>query len=364
MQAYWDRIQRDAVSGTLNVAWSTVDVDFQHQFRIGDRQEFIYGLAYRFSGAADAGDVPGSSNTTVRTDDNIYSAFLQDQIALVKDRLTLTLGSKFENNSFTGFEWEPSARLLWTPNSRQTVWAAVSRAVRTPDVLEHSGTGAVREGASEFVQFVGNSALDSEDLVAYEAGCRAQVASNFSLDFAAYYNVIRRLGVATPGAPVAGPVPGTLALPIEFLNGMQGYAYGAEAGGDLKISEWWRLRTAYTFLKLRLHTTANLSPAFKAFYEDTAEQSPNNQVYLQSSWDLPRNIQFDLIGRYVEALHGFTPEVPSYISLDARLAWRPRSDLELAVTGQNLLDNHHAEFGGSPSVQVRRSVYATISFSW
>jgi iron complex outermembrane receptor protein len=364
LQAYWDRVQRDAVSGTLNVAWSTVDVDFQHHFRIGERQEFNYGLEYRFSGAADAGDVPGSSNTTVRTDDSIYSAFLQDQIALVEDRLTLTLGSKFENNSFTGFEWEPSARLLWTPSPRQTAWAAVSRAVRTPDVLEHSGTGAVPQSATEFVQFVGNSALQSEDLVAYEAGYRAQVTSNLSLDVASYYNVIRHLGVATPGAPVAGPAPGSAELPIEFLNGMQGTAYGAEVGGDLRISEWWRLRTAYTFLKTRLNTTANLSPAFRAFYEDTAEQSPNNQVYLQSSWDLPGNIQFDLIGRYVEDLHGFSPEVPSYISLDARLAWRPRSDLELAVTGKDLLDNHHPEFGGSPSVQVRRSVFATITYTW
>ena len=115
---------------------------------------------------------------------------------------------------------------------------------------------------------------------------------------------------------------------------------------------------------MRLHTTANLSPAFKAFFEASDEQSPNNQVYLQSSWDLPNNIQFDLMGRYVEGLSGFTPEVPSYISLDARLAWKPRPGLELAVVGQNLLDNHHAEYGGSPSVEIRRSVYATIAYTW
>jgi iron complex outermembrane receptor protein len=364
LQAYWDRIQRDSASRVLDLAWSTYDVDFQHQFPIGDRQKFIYGLGFRFNGASSAAASSTLSHTTVRTDDSIYSAFVQDQIALVKDRLTLTLGSKFENNSFTGFEWQPSARLLWTPTPRQSAWAAVSRAVRTPDVLEHSGTGILPATNTQFIRLVGNSGLESEDVLAYEAGYRAQLTSAFSLDIAAFYNVINHLGIVTVATPSVGPTAGSTVFPIGFENGLQGTSYGVEVGGDLKISEWWRLRGAYTFLKTRLDADKRFSPALRSLYQAPAEQSPNNQLYLQSSWDLPNNVQFDLIGRYVEELHGFTPHVPGYISLDARLAWDPRSDLELAVVGQNLLDNHHPEFSGAPAVEIRRSVYASVTYRW
>jgi len=45
----------------------------------------------------------------------LFSAFVQDQITLVEDTLSLTLGSKFEHNDHTGFEVQPTARFLWTP---------------------------------------------------------------------------------------------------------------------------------------------------------------------------------------------------------------------------------------------------------
>ena len=41
----------------------------------------------------------------------IFTAlFVQDQIAIVQNKLWLTVGSKFEHNIFTGWENEPSAR--------------------------------------------------------------------------------------------------------------------------------------------------------------------------------------------------------------------------------------------------------------
>ena len=98
--------------------------------------------------------------------------------------------------------------------------------------------------------------------------------------------------------------------------------------------------------------------------------SPQNQVYLQSSWDLSKTVEFDLIGRYVEQLSGFPSTVPntvpSYISLDARLGWRPTDNWQFAVVGQNLLDSHHLEFAGNqflsaPLIEIRRGVYAMVT---
>lgn len=78
-----------------------------------------------------------------------------------------------------------------------------------------------------------------------------------------------------------------------------------------------------------------------------------------------------MIGRYVDRLTNFpsvSPNtVPSYISLDARLGWRPNDTWQLAVVGQNLLDSHHLEFGGNqflsaPLIEVQRGVYGMITW--
>ena len=117
-------------------------------------------------------------------DDDLFSAFIQDEIALAPERWSLILGSKFEHNDYTGFEYQPNARLLWTPDTQRSLWASVTRAVRTPGRadrdLRHLSR-IVPPGAAEnptplplaiFAQ--GDDANDSEVLMAYEAGFKFQ----------------------------------------------------------------------------------------------------------------------------------------------------------------------------------------------
>ena len=142
---------------------------------------------------------------------------------------------------------------------------------------------------------------------------------------------------------------------------MTGETYGAELAATYHVVENWRLHGSYTFLQMQLHRGA-------AGVSEAAEgQSPQNQVYVQSSWDLSRDVQFDLMGRWVDRLAGFTPVIDSYFSLDARLAWRPRKNLEIAVVGQNLLDSHHPESGSNPLIkapltEIRRGVYGKVTW--
>jgi len=85
---------------------------------------------------------------------------------------------------------------------------------------------------------------------------------------------------------------------------------------------------------------------------------------------LPKNITFDTALRWVDTLflnNGTTVgTVPSYFEFDARLAWRPIKDLELSVVGQNLLHDHHPEYGfpGPTREEIRRSVYGKISWQF
>ncbi len=380
LQAYYDYSKRRGTAGTFDFSVNTIDVDFQHQFPLGDRQKVLWGLEYRLTDIAfrgtdvdfDQGFALGPNPSSVQR--TLFSAFLQDEIKLVHDTLFLTLGSKIEHNEITGVEVQPTGRLLWTPTKRQSVWAAVSRAVRTPTFLENdieisTLPAPLASGGTIFPRLIYNRDLDSEVVVAYELGYRAQATDKLSVDAALFYNRYEQLIVAQPGLPRVDPATGALILPVNRINGEEADNYGVEVAATWKIADWWQLYGQYTYLQMNLHADRNLPPASQASAELVEKQSPQNQFYVRSSWNLPGNVEFDMIGRYADRLTGFTPGIGSYLTMDLRLAWKPRPNLELAVIGQNLLDNHQPELGSSPLirsplVEVARGIYGQVTVQW
>ena len=380
LQAYWDRVERKLNNIDLFLRWDTFDLDFQHQFPLGDRNKVVWGLGYRYidanlkSTGIDHGFAVNFPQA--HPDSQLFTAFVQDQIILVEDRLTFTLGSKFEQNSHTGFEIQPTARLLWTPTKAQSVWAAASRAVRTPTFLEDATDVSLLPsfsgGTPIFPQIRGNRALESEVLWAYELGYRAQVTPAISTDIALFYNLYDRLVVPRAGALETNSA-GTVFRPLNRENGLFAETYGMGLATTWQVADWWRLHGSFAYLKMDFHRTAGLPPSAEA----AEGQSPLHQFYLQSSWNLSRDLEFDLIGRYVDRIRGFNPSgapgvpnsINSYFALDARLAWRPRKNLLLEVVGQNLLDNHHPESGTSstirsPVVEIRRGFYGKATWTF
>ena len=388
LQFYWDHFGRKSANNNnvnalnmnhpvnvdvFNARVDTYDLDFQHQFPLTENQKFIYGLGYRaqdtfFGGSSGDGGFVLGANPQNR---NLYrySGFLQDEFKLVDDRLYFTAGSKFEHNTYAGFQYQPSGRLLWTPSERQSAWAAVSRAVRIPNVGEEAIiiTGFTPT-PGVLVRTNPNRNLNAEDVLAYEVGYRAQPSDEFSFDTALFYNVYNNLIVAK-GTGVVPGVP-TIAQAMR-VNGASADTYGAELSATWKLSESWRLQGSYSFLQMQLHADASLPASSKVGAERPEGQSPQHQVFLQSSWNLTETVEFDLLARYVDSLSRFPSAkpntVPSYISMDARLGWRPNKNVEVSVVGQNLLDNHHLEFGGNsflaaPLVEIQRGVYAQIAW--
>jgi len=377
LQLYWarfDTMRKVVEVGTENDSY---DLDFQHQFPIGERHKFIYGLGYRYVDQTTGNSLSDDGLSLFWLKNRFYlstySAFLQDEYVLVPGTLTLFLGSKVEHNDFSGFEVQPTGRLLWSPTNRQTFWAAVSRAVRTPSISENSimlsalPPTTLPSGTQLFPRLTGNPDLSSVKLIAYELGYRAEVLTSFSLDGALFYNHYDGLVTVVPQSIQSGFAPGTAILPVRFENMMDGETYGAEIGADWRPLKWWRFYGTYSFLKMNLRPDRSLPERTRADAESAEGRSPQHQIFLQSSFDLPRNVEFDVTGRFVDKLPGFAQEIPSYFSMDARVAWRPRKDLEVSVAGQNLLDDHHPEFGVSsiiaaPIVEIRRNVYAKITW--
>src|SRR2546425_9133624 len=351
------------------------DIDFQHGFHAGDSQQFVWGLGYRsIHDKNDASFTVSLQPNQVTL--NQFSTFLQDEISLVDNRLQITLGSKFERNEFTGFEIEPNARLLWNLTPNQSIWSAVSRAVRTPALTEEGlrlNSAVIPPGAPSnptpfpaviavFGSHRFNSQFNSEDLLAYELGYRVQATSNLSLDIATFYNNYSNLRTAEPGAPFVegSPAPTDIVIPFVAGNKMSGGTYGVELFADWKVVPKWRLAGSYSYLQMDIHKNANsLDPT----PDNPNGSSPRHQWYLRSSIDLPKHFDQDTTLRFVDHLPGLN--VPSYYSLDAHLGWRPVTRVELSIGGQNLLNNWHFEFmpdfvNTSPTV-VKRSIFGSIT---
>lgn len=294
-------------------------------------------------------------------DVNLFSGFLQDDITLVSDKLQLTLGSKFEHNDYTGFEIQPTARLLFTPRPNHSLWAAVSRAVRTPSRGEHDGTvissvippNALFPGSPlTFVGFSGDDDYKSEELIAYEAGYRFRPFEDISLDLAAFINDYDHLRTIEPVSLTS----------FEIGNKLHGYTYGLELAADYRMMDWWRLQAGYTFIKLDLELDNSSGDTTSEAQE---HESPQHQFSLRSSMDLPYHIELDLWLRAVDNLDA--KQVSSYTTCDLRLAWSPIQNLELALVGRNLFEGRHLEFkqellNSASSSEIERSIYGKVTW--
>lgn len=375
VQAYYDHIHR--VERLYGQERDTFDLEFQHRFLWDKRHDITWGAGYRLlmDRIADSEFV---STVPSATQLQLFSAFLQDDFALIEDQLTLTLGAKLQHNDFTGFEGQPTIRLLWSPNAEHKLWGAISRAVRTPTRADVGATAqsftvapATGVNTAPFpvtLGFVRNPSFRAETLLAYELGYRFQPRNGFAADLALFYNRYGDLQYLDLNQARISLSNGMALASLPLLNGLSADAYGAELSVDWKPIDVWKLQLAYQYLNLPLAASQNQIATFVG-------SSPRHQGYLRSSIDLTSDLDFDLWLRYVGrvSLTGTVNPlaqngVPGYLALDARLAWRALPGLELSVVGQNLLDPKHPEFVqeilGSPMVQVPRSFYLQASWAF
>ena len=365
LQTYYDRTNRKQAN--FAESRDTFDIDFIHHLTLPGRQDFLWGLGARLSSGNVSEVVPTVVFTPNHYTDKLYNAFIQDEIPIAGDQLSLTIGSKFLHNGYSGFEIEPTARLLWTPSSRQTVWGAVTRAVRTPSRVEEDLqlTGLAVPTPLTFFRIIGDRKFSSESLIGYEAGYRSLVAPKFHVDIAAFYNNYDHLLSIEPGAPFSesSPPPPHTVIPFFFRNGLLGHTAGFEIAPDWTPTRPWRLRGSYSFLHIDLDKKASSQDTSSA--NSTQGSSPHHQVAIQSSLDLPKKLEFDQTLRYVSSLPAQL--VRAYTTADVRFSWHATRSLDVSVVGQNLFQPHHAEFGGDPGplVGIERSAYIKLTWqSW
>jgi iron complex outermembrane recepter protein len=346
LQLYYDRTHRN-IPGTFVEDLATYDADFQHHFHLAAGHNVVWGLGYRVS-QDDEGNTSVLAFLPAHLSRRWLSGFVQDELPLGTDRLRLTLGTKIEHNDYTGVEFQPSGRMAWTLTPRHMLWGAISRAVRTPSRIDRDLFVPVSQDSPLFF-LAGGPNFVSEDVRAYELGYRSEPHDRLSVAAATFYNEyghIRSLEKLAPPAP----------FPIVIANGQTGNSYGAEFTAEYRATDWWRLRSGYTALRLHIRPEPGSTDTSLG---STESHDPNYYGTLRQSLDLPAHLQFDVGFRYVGQIVNQT--VPAFRELDGRLAWQATPSVECSLVGQNLLHAHHAEFG-SPATrkEAERGVYGKV----
>lgn len=325
----------------------TFDIDFQHFYNFSNYQQFTWGLGFRqmqddIEEKNSIIGVPPISYSPSWRNDQLFTVFLQDKIT-INEKLFLTIGSKFEKNDFTGFEYQPSTKIVYYPARNQTLWSSVSRSVRTPTRGEDDIKA--RAPDSTFVTNVGSDNFKAEDMIAYEAGYRIKPSHTALIDIAAFYNKYSRLRTWE----------GSHNSSAAADNMGRGDTNGFEINGKWQVNNKLLLEASYDYLEIRTSlnsaSTDNNSIVSSSDSLALAEgQSPRNQFRLRSFYNITSNLEFDNMFYYVDALptgagNNFNQKgLPSHIRFDTRIGYQPSKELDLSIGIQDLLDNRYREF--------------------
>jgi iron complex outermembrane receptor protein len=339
--------------------WSerSFGVDTQYSAERIGRHQITAGIDYRF-----AGDRLGDPSMMLNLVDSEVSQhqwglYAQDEIHFFDDAVRIVLGGKLEDLEFTGLAFQPTVRSLWHVNKAHTIWAAASRAVRTPSRIElHSRMTTFDSSSPQGLvglRINGNENLRAEDLRAYELGWRWRPLQRVSFDAALYRHDYDHLIGGTGGVPTFEllPIP-ALYVDLLFVNLQSARVDGAEAVVEWAAAPWARFEAQGNWIQ----TQVDGSP--------TGPVDPEESYSLRAQFDLADDVELDLSWRSIGRLTGMGPTIPSYDSLDLRVAWRMMPNIELSVSVANALDNEHVEFTQdlalAPGVSIGRTAFARL----
>jgi iron complex outermembrane receptor protein len=365
LQTYYDRYNR-LDQGSKEIRY-TFDLDFEHHMTLGSRHDIVWGIDFRVTSD---NVTPGYSRRYVpsRRTDNLFGTFLQDEIK-INNSLWLTIGSKFEHNAYTGFEYEPSAQLVWTPTGRQAIWMSASRAIRQPARADFGlrvdvAIAPLEDGGFGVVELIGTR-RKAERLHDFEAGYRVQVKKQFSFDIAAFSSYYLDLQTQEPQPTylTADPAPLHVLIPAFFDDQAHGHTYGGEIFANWSVTRRWRVSPGYSFIHMKVAGyPSSQDPGAGAIVNNT----PKHQYQVHSFLDLTRHVNWDASFSYSGALpDGGAGVTAGYNRIDTRLGWRIGESVELSIVGQNLLAARHAEFFDTFRILhglVARSVFGRVTW--
>jgi iron complex outermembrane receptor protein len=334
LQAFFDRTHR-AVPNQAEETRNTIDVDANQRLAVSARHALNAGGSYRYS-ADETVASPLLAFEPADRGTHLLTAFVQDEFSITP-KVLLVGGLKLEHNDYTGVEWQPTARARWMPGRSQTLWGAVSRAVRMPtrfdtDIRVFQGQALVATGSSDFA---------SETVTAYESGYRVAPTRSLAFDVTLFRNHYDNLRTQEfrGGRIIVG-------------NRLNDSSTGATIVATLQPRPWARVTGSYTHLRHDLSLDPGSTDIYRGLFETI---DPRHLGRVTARFDLPSRVELDLMTMFVASLPQIVPAVPgtpAFGEAGFRLAWRATDRLEAAVIGRDLLHGRHVEFVSPTSSRI------------
>lgn len=363
----WSNFFESRKDFSLDYSLYNLDLDVVYRLAPIKNHDVSLGTNFRFY----TDDTNGSFFASFEPNDRsieFYRGFINDEIALVKDELNLTIGSRFEQNAQVGFSAYPTARLMWTPHKQISVWSAVSYTEGTASRVNDDISLAAQafpepnSGLPALVSIQGQRGVKAEKLVAYELGIRAEPSKNLFIDLASFYFryddvITREFGQPFPSTNAS--LAPHIVVPLVYGNNLAAESHGLELSADYKASERLRLVTTYSLFYVSASSSTTSDPTGIDFWEN----QPRHSATARASYDIFEDFEFDTVLRYMDRLK--RKDVDNYLQLDVRAAWEVTQDFEISIIGQNLAKSGHQEFAPwtfqSPLSQVERSFFVQAS---
>ncbi|GLQ30426.1 TonB-dependent receptor [Litoribrevibacter albus] len=305
-QAFYDATDLE-VTG-LQDRRNTLDVSYQVQ-QNWSQNELVVGAGYRRV----RDDVDTMFISPEHRTNETFNAFFQNDLALMKD-LHFIFGTKYEDNDYTGSEWQPNVRLsyfVWD----SLLWTSWSKAVRVPTRLETDIT----------IPGLNGDKFTSEEATVYEFGWRKRWSTMLQTDITLYQSDYDSL----------------LSLELDGIrNKLAGRTRGVEISASIQPMKEWLLRINMSHAEMDLdadHDSFDFSDS-----ESQEDGMPQNMAQLSSLLDIAEDWQLNAYLRYVDSIE--TNNIESYMVGDLSLVWKINDSLTANLTGKNIGDGSHEEW--------------------
>ncbi len=377
LQTIWEHFFSETANSKLRLSWTNYErndyqieemtnnyeIDFQNTFELIDNNIFTWGLnATHIRAGLTNSDFPQINNIK-HLSLYEYSAFIQDEITVIDDFLSVTLGLKAVRNEYTNDQYQPSIRFLITPDDTSAIWTSVSRAVRVPTILEdrHLLLGVNGRNGFPNITIIGNDKYKSEKVIAYECGYRKQINEDLSFDINFFYNDYDDLTSITDTSG------GTSPITYIISNEMKSHTYGTEMSTNYFLLDWWSFKSGFSYLYVDY--TETITPSLHLAgcnAKDFEVTSPKYQSFIQSNMNLSDELNLGVSFRYVSSIPDY--DINEYVTSDVKIGYKVAENAVISLIGLNLLDRSHKEYGSyflpTVATEVPRSYYLQLDYEF
>jgi len=337
------------VKDVFEVSHTQFDVDYQGRYAFAEH-DLLWGASHRTV----SDEVWGRYANILAINKPEFTQrttgfFIHDNWSLIQETLQLGIGARWDQTNLGGNTFSPNATLMWTPTHRDTIWAKFSKAPRMPargefDVSMYTGY----QPPVVFRSHPGPQPLRHEKMEGVELGYRSQLTQQLSVDVSAYRYRYSNIVSSTLRQAPPEFLNGFLVFSLDRNNGANGWLSGAELSVDWLLAPTWRVQMSYAFTHVDMDDSANPFTQTQGLKEERS--TARHTGSLRSQWNISANQQFDAWIRGSSGIertlspYTTTIYVPGYVTLDLRYALKLNKDIELALSGRNLIGPRRIEY--------------------